>query len=145
MDKINGTCVSIGNSGVLIRGPSGAGKSDLALRLIDRGAALVSDDYCEIAKRDGAIILSPPATIAGQIEVRGLGIVGTEYCSHVRLDLIVDLANGTEIERLPEKTTDEISGVVVAWMQVDPRHASADAKVRMKIASLHSRGKDSGR
>jgi serine kinase of HPr protein (carbohydrate metabolism regulator) len=143
MDKINGTCVSIGNTGVLIRGPSGAGKSDLALRLIDRGAVLVSDDYCEIEKKDGAIILSPPATIAGRIEVRGLGIVSTEHRSHVRLDLIVDLAHDTDIERLPEKTTDEISGVTVAWMQVDPTHASAGAKVRMKVASLHSHGKDS--
>ncbi len=145
MDKINGTCVSIGNTGVLIRGRSGAGKSDLALRLIDRGAALVSDDYCEIEKKDGAIILSPPATIAGQIEVRGLGIVRTEYRSHVRLDLVVDLASETGIERLPEKTTEEISGVMVAWMQVDPTRASADAKVRLKVASLHSGDKDSSR
>jgi len=145
MDKVNGTCVSIGNTGVLIRGPSGAGKSDLALRLIDRGAALVSDDYCEIEKKDGAIILNPPATIAGRIEVRGVGIMSTDYRQHLPLGLIVDLANDAEIERLPQKTTEEISGVTVAWMQVDPRHASADAKVRIKVASLHARGKDSRR
>ncbi|HEY9548366.1 MAG TPA: serine kinase, partial [Kiloniellaceae bacterium] len=34
----------LGAWAVLLRGPSGAGKSDLALRLIDRGALLVSDD-----------------------------------------------------------------------------------------------------
>lgn len=145
MDKINGTCVSIETTGVLIRGPSGAGKSDLALRLMDRGAALVSDDYCEIVKKDGAIILSPPAAIAGQMEVRGLDIVRTAYREYARLDLIVDVVQNREIERLPEKTTEEILGITVAWMQVDSTHASADAKVRMKVATLRSPDKGPAR
>ena len=36
---IQATCVAIDGMGVLLRGPSGSGKSDLALRLIDGGAA----------------------------------------------------------------------------------------------------------
>jgi two-component system chemotaxis response regulator CheB len=38
---------------VLITGPSGSGKSDLALRLLDRGFTLVSDDQT-LVRRDGA-------------------------------------------------------------------------------------------
>ena len=38
---IQATCVAIDSRGVLIRGAPGSGKSDLALRLIDGGAALV--------------------------------------------------------------------------------------------------------
>jgi serine kinase of HPr protein (carbohydrate metabolism regulator) len=72
---IHATCVAIGGQGVLIMGPSGIGKSDLALRLIDRGATLVSDDYTEIELVEGALTGRPPATIAGKIEVRGVGIV----------------------------------------------------------------------
>ena len=34
----------IDDNGVLILGDSGSGKSDLALRLIDSGATLISDD-----------------------------------------------------------------------------------------------------
>jgi serine kinase of HPr protein (carbohydrate metabolism regulator) len=41
---VHGTAISIGGHGVLIMGESGSGKSDLALRLIDRGAILISDD-----------------------------------------------------------------------------------------------------
>ena len=37
---------------MLITGPSGSGKSDLALRLLDRGFVLVSDDQT-IVKQDG--------------------------------------------------------------------------------------------
>ncbi|MCA0199541.1 MAG: HPr kinase/phosphatase C-terminal domain-containing protein [Proteobacteria bacterium] len=133
---LHGTCVSIGQTGVLIRGASGAGKSDLALRLIDRGAMLVSDDYCDVAVENGQLVLSAPATIAGQMEVRGLGIVPVAHRPSVRLGLIVDLAHGAAIARLPEKTTEDLQGINVRWMSVDPTHASADAKIRLAVAAL---------
>ena len=44
-ETIHVSSVAIDGRAVLIGGRSGAGKSDLALRLIDRGATLVSDDY----------------------------------------------------------------------------------------------------
>ncbi len=60
---------------MLITGPSGSGKSDLALRLLDRGFTLVSDDQT-IVKRDGnRLLASAPPTIAGKLEIRGIGIV----------------------------------------------------------------------
>ncbi len=127
--------MSIGQTGVLIRGAPGAGKSDLALRLIDRGAILVSDDYCDVAVENGRLVLSAPKTIAGRMEVRGLGIVPVTHQSCVRLGLIVELARGETIERLPEKTTEELQGIKVRWMSVDPTHASADAKVRIAVAT----------
>ncbi|MFZ5795407.1 MAG: HPr kinase/phosphorylase, partial [Pseudomonadota bacterium] len=43
--RLYATAVAIGSHAVLLMGPSGSGKSDLALRLIDRGANLISDDY----------------------------------------------------------------------------------------------------
>ena len=56
MTLMHATCVAIDGVGVLIRGASGAGKSDLALRLIDGGAALVGDDYCDVTAREGLLI-----------------------------------------------------------------------------------------
>ena len=43
-ELLHATAIAINGAGVLLLGPSGSGKSDLALRLIDRGAVLISDD-----------------------------------------------------------------------------------------------------
>ena len=142
MDKIHGTCVSIGSTGVLIRGPSGAGKSDLALRLIDHGAVLVSDDYCVVEKKNGAVVLSAPASIAGQMEVRGLGIVRLPHRRASTLGLIVDLATPAPVERLPEKTKEDFFGASIRWMCLDPTHASSAAKIRLAVADLGTQAHD---
>ena len=44
LKRIHSTSVVIDDNGVLILGDSGSGKSDLALRLIDNGATLISHD-----------------------------------------------------------------------------------------------------
>ena len=85
---------------MLITGPSGSGKSDLALRLLDRGFTLVSDDQT-IVKRDGdRLIATAPPTIAGKLEIRGIGIVEMERVDNVPVALIVELTS--DIQRLPD-------------------------------------------
>ena len=90
-NNIHGTCVAFRGMGILIRGSSGTGKSDLALRLIDNNAKLVSDDQVLAVVKNGKIILSPPRSIAGKIEVRGLGIITMRYVKSSTLALVVDL------------------------------------------------------
>ena len=74
-ETLHVSAVAIDGRAVLIGGRSGTGKSDLALRLIDRGAVLISDDYTFVHRVQGQALASAPATIAGKIEVRGVGIV----------------------------------------------------------------------
>ena len=50
--KIHSTSIVLDDSGVLIIGDSGSGKSDLALRLIDSGATLISDDITICKKKN---------------------------------------------------------------------------------------------
>src|SRR3546814_13901309 len=69
-ETLHASCVAIGGRAVLIEGPSGSGKSDLALRLIDRGAKLVADDYTILTREYGAPKASTPPPIAGRIGVR---------------------------------------------------------------------------
>ena len=67
--------VAVDGRAVLITGPSGSGKSDLALRLLDRGFTLVSDDQTIVRREGNKLIASAPPNIAGKLEIRGVGIV----------------------------------------------------------------------
>lgn len=129
--RVHGTAVAIGEAGVLILGASGSGKSDLALRLIDRGAVLIADDYVEVAKAGERLRLSPPSTIAGRIEVRELGIVALPWRRDVALALVVDL--DAERFRLPEPHVHAIEGIAVPRIAIDPRPASAPIKVELAL------------
>ena len=131
---IHANCVAIGGRGVLILGPSGAGKSDLALRLIDRGAMLVSDDYTQLRAGDGRLLASPPTAIAGKIELRGVGIVEREFLDEVRVALAIDL--GEAPSRLPEPARREWLGQSVPLIALNGLEPSAPIKVEAALA-LH--------
>jgi len=131
--QIHATCVALGGHGVLLRGPSGAGKSDLALRLIVGGARLIADDRVDIANEDGAVIARAPATLAGLMEVRGLGILRMEFDEAARVTCVIDLVAPADVKRLPEPAAADLCGVEVPLFQLDAFSAAAAAKVRLAV------------
>jgi serine kinase of HPr protein (carbohydrate metabolism regulator) len=136
--RIHATSVAIDGMAVLLLGRSGSGKSDLALRLIDRGAMLISDDYTELTAADGALRATPPATIAGRIEVRGIGIVAYPYIGDVTVGLAVRL-DGV-VERMP--SDDEsilIAGIAVRAVTLDAFDAATPIKVELALAGARER------
>ncbi len=132
-ETIHASTVAIDGHAVLIAGRSGAGKSDLALRLIDGGAALVSDDYT-VVRRDGERLLaSPPANIVGKIEARGVGILTLPHVRDVPVRLFVDL--DSPVERLPDpRPTRVVAGLRLPAIALRALEASAPAKVRLALA-----------
>jgi serine kinase of HPr protein (carbohydrate metabolism regulator) len=88
------------DAGILLLGESGRGKSDLALRLIERGAKLVADDRVEIFTLDNRLCARAPKSLAGLIEVRGLGIVALPFATEARIALAVEAMD--KAPRLPQ-------------------------------------------
>jgi serine kinase of HPr protein (carbohydrate metabolism regulator) len=130
-DRLHATTVAIDGLAVMIEGASGSGKSDLALRLIDRGAVLVSDDQTLVVRSGTTLLARAPTTIAGRIEVRGIGILAMPHVEDVPVGLLVRVDGA--VERMPERRARRIAGIDVRQFAVDPFHASAPIKVELAL------------
>ena len=104
---VHASAVLVGARAVLIRGPSGSGKSRLALELIESArsgsplfARLVGDDRVHLQAAGGRLLVRPADTLAGLIEVRGLGILRLPHEPSAVVGHVVDLAAAAE--RLPD-------------------------------------------
>lgn len=134
-ETLHATSVAIDGRVILLRGPSGSGKSDLALRLIDRGAALVSDDYTLVKRIDGRLVATAPDTIRGQMEVRGIGIVAMAALTDAPVALIADLFD--PVDRMPlEPVHRTVAGIAVPVVKIAPFEASAPIKVELALRTL---------
>ncbi|OYX03793.1 MAG: serine kinase [Caulobacter vibrioides] len=123
--------------GALIEGASGVGKSDLALRALDQGFRLVADDRVVTFAAGGRLYGRAPETLAGLIEVRGLGVVAAATVSFAEVALVVRCVEAPEgVERLPEPRFERISGVDVPVFDLWPREPAAPAKIRRMMQSL---------
>lgn len=134
---VHASCVAIDGHAIQLRGPSGSGKSDLALRLIDDGAALVADDQVLLEamppeSRESRLMASAPAALSGLLEVRHIGIVKCDATASAPVLLVVDLAAGA-IERMPQGETCALLGIDLPRITLNPFEASAPAKMRIAL------------
>lgn len=123
--QMHGSCAARAEAGVLLLGPPGSGKSDLVLRLLDRGFALVADDRVDIE----GLSASAPASLAGLLEVRGLGIVRLPCLASCRLALVVTL--GLATERLP--WPDRHPALDLPMVRIDATAASAAQRTELAL------------
>jgi serine kinase of HPr protein (carbohydrate metabolism regulator) len=134
-ETLHASTVAQGGRAVMICGPSGSGKSDLALRLLDRGFTLVSDDQTIVRKEKGQLVASAPPTIKGKLEIRGIGIVEMESSDDVPVALVVELTS--DIQRLPDDSRERvILDTKVPLISVDAMTASAPSKVAVALDRL---------
>jgi HPr kinase/phosphorylase len=133
---LHASSVEVKDFGVLIIGDSCGGKSDLALRLIDRDAKLVSDDQTTLKKFENSITASCPDNIKGLIEVRGLGILKLPYKENSVIKLVVILSSRDNIERLPYPESYEILGVDIPKIRIFPFDVAAALKIEMAVLAL---------
>ncbi|MDP8912232.1 MAG: HPr kinase/phosphatase C-terminal domain-containing protein [Pseudomonadota bacterium] len=131
-ETLHASCVVKDGRAILISGRSGSGKSDLALRLIDRGASLVSDDYTIVRRIGGKLLASAPPNIAGKLEIRGIGIVELPASGDAPVCMMVDL--NRDVERMPAAAGPVVvAGIGVPVVTLNGLEASAPVKVEVAL------------
>lgn len=133
--SVHATAIAINDHGVLLVGPSGSGKSDLALRLIDRGAALVSDDVVYVEQNEGKPLLHAAPNIEGRIELRGVGIIEVRHTKNAVMRMVAEMVPPDE--RIPpENLSTDIAGYSVPSVKIAALEASAPLKVEYALRSI---------
>jgi len=133
---IHATSVVIDGRALLLTGASGSGKSDLALRLIDRGALLLSDDYTALELQDGIVHARAAVNIAGRIEVRGVGIIDMAFADDAPVALV--LALDEVPNRMPPETIaiDDLLGRAIPRLGFAPFDISAAIKAEHALRTF---------
>lgn len=133
---LHASCVAVQEKGVLLMGESGSGKSDVALRLIDAGAQLVSDDQVHVDVREGLLFAWPPVQLEGLLEARGVGILHLPYRKKAPLLLAVRLVPREAVERLPEPAFFDCLGVKLPLLSLHAFDHSVCAKIRHALLAI---------
>jgi HPr kinase/phosphorylase len=126
---IHGVAIAVGDLGVLVLGDSGSGKSSLAGRMIADWplghVSLVADDRVRLSLRHGRLIARPHPAIAGQLEVRGYGLVQVQSLDAVVIGGVLQLQN-EPAPRLPERRdlTFRHQGVLLPSLILPNGHAA---------------------
>ena len=122
--------------GVLIEGPSGAGKSDLMLRALQLGWTLVADDRVVLWTSGGQLYGRAPDSLAGLMEIRGLGVVETPCRAFAPITLVARCVAAAEIERLPAPQTISLLGQAIPAIALVALEPSAPAKLARSVSHL---------
>jgi HPr kinase/phosphorylase len=135
MNLIHASMVAWNDIGILLRGPSGSGKSQLSLQLMNDGAKLVADDQVLLQIENSKFFGSAPASLAGKIEIRGLGIMDVAHLPKAEIKLVVDLMPFAQISRMPEpdELHVEILNHQFPRLCLDPQSPAALAKLKLSF------------
>lgn len=136
-DNIHATALLVGDRGLLITGPSGSGKTTLALALIDHCGAsglfsrLIGDDQLFVASHGDRLVCRAPATIAGLVEVAGIGPRPLRFEPAGVIDLVVRLVPPQELPRFQEEATEMIAGCLLPRIDVARQNVTTAVPVLM--------------
>jgi len=122
--SIHASAVLVGSHALLIRGPAGSGKSRLSFALLGASRSaqiafsrLVADDRTLLEVAHGRLLARPMPSLAGLLEIRGLGIRRLPYEPVAVVSHVVDLA-APDAARLPEDHKTAVCGIMLPRIAV---------------------------
>lgn len=114
---VHASAFAFQGAGCLVLGEAGSGKSSLLAHAMLLGANLIADDQVLLHADGGQLIARAPETLAGIIELYGLGIISHPHLASHPLHLVVALEKG-EAERLPELQQVQYCGLALPFVRL---------------------------
>jgi serine kinase of HPr protein (carbohydrate metabolism regulator) len=136
ISTVHAAAVAVGGRAIMLLGPAGAGKSELALLLMDRGAALISDDAVQLSVRGSTVHAAPPVGYSGVMMLRDLGRVSFDFVAAPTPLSITVLLDPVDAEPalLPRLGQfGPIEGLFVPQWTTQPRTPAAARKVLLAL------------
>ncbi len=136
------TCIEVNSVGVMIEGASGAGKTSLALGLLNAtrirhaGFNFVCDDQALMKTVNGELWASAPKSLAGKVELFGVGIADIRYIAQCKIDLVCELVNQADIIRHPTDSQCQRFGVELDYIQTPEQHEAQGIRILLHKLSL---------
>ncbi len=120
MTLIHANCFRFNQKAILLRGKPGSGKSDITLRAIEEAnASLIADDQVKLHVQDHKIFASAPRSLAGLLEIRGLGFLKLPYIEKSEIGLIVDLVESELIPAFAQENYETLDGISLPCIKLD--------------------------
>ncbi len=104
-------------AGCLVLGEARSGKSTFLAQALLHGAQLIADDQVLLHADGAQLIARAPDSLAGIIELYGLGIISHPHVASHPVHLVVALEKG-EAERLPEPQQVEYCGLTLPFVRL---------------------------
>ncbi len=87
-----------------------------------------------LTRQGGDVLVSPPDSIRGKLEVRGIGIIRVPAVASAKLVLVADLVPAGSYERLPDPgQAIDLLGVRFPLVEIAPFEVSAALKLLLAL------------
>ena len=128
----------------MIEGNSGSGKTSLALGMLSAARQrqadfkFICDDQAILQIKGKELWAWVPKSIAGKVELHGLGITPIDYRESCRIDLVCELIAQDEIERYPAQTKCLRHGISIDYIQTPgPTRSPVNSSAAAQALSAH--------
>lgn len=137
---VHGTAIAIDGRAVILTGSPGSGKSELAIALIERGAALIGDDLVTLDGSGDRLMVRAVLPLRHRMMIRGIGLVAvpqSEACFPLALMIALRSSDArrTQADCGPQAlgSFGPVGNFHCPMVTLDPRSQIITAKVHMAL------------
>ena len=144
-DTIHASAILLPTGGVLLLGASASGKSSLVAQLMTQcGGQLIADDRVCLTVQAGVLHAAAPPELAGQLELRGLGVLCMPYVETAALSLAVNLVPRENVPHVAAEAFFKHQGCALPQLDLHAHDLATPQVILQALTHLPQHGFSAG-